>query len=68
MSENKKQENFKRVIKIKGMIGLRNPTFMQGRDYYLEKGLYVFTEEYLLNRGYCCSNNCRHCPYQSKTE
>lgn len=32
-------------------------------DYYIENGLYVFTERYLLNRGYCCQSGCRHCPY-----
>ncbi len=34
-----------------------------GEDYYIENGLYVFTEKYLKERGYCCSNGCRHCPY-----
>ncbi|MEK6829880.1 MAG: DUF5522 domain-containing protein [Nanoarchaeota archaeon] len=23
----------------------------------------VFTEEYLLKRGFCCNNGCKHCPY-----
>ena len=32
-------------------------------DYYIEAGKYVFTEWYLLKRGYCCKNACRHCPY-----
>lgn len=33
-------------------------------DYYInEKGLFVFTEKYLLHRGYCCKNGCQHCPY-----
>ena len=32
-------------------------------DYYIENGLYVFTERYLLKRGYCCQSGCRHCPY-----
>lgn len=32
-------------------------------DYYIENGLYVFTEHYLLKRGYCCQSGCRHCPY-----
>jgi len=31
--------------------------------YYNEEGLMVFTREYLLKRGYCCRNGCRHCPY-----
>jgi hypothetical protein len=35
----------------------------EGVDYYVENGLYVFTEEYLLKRGYCCQSGCRHCPY-----
>ena len=33
-------------------------------DFYLsEQGFRVFTEQYLLKRGYCCESNCRHCPY-----
>lgn len=31
--------------------------------YYTEEGYIVFTEKYLLKRGYCCQNGCRHCPY-----
>lgn len=31
--------------------------------YYMESGLIVFTEAYLLKRGYCCKRICRHCPY-----
>ncbi|MCE2740331.1 MAG: DUF5522 domain-containing protein [Sphingobacteriales bacterium] len=23
----------------------------------------VFTANYHLQRGYCCKNGCRHCPY-----
>ena len=36
---------------------------VEGEDYYLEDGLYVFTESFLRRRGYCCDNGCRHCPY-----
>ncbi|MEM8908064.1 MAG: DUF5522 domain-containing protein [Bacteroidota bacterium] len=36
---------------------------IQGRDYYLENGRYVFTAYYLSKRGYCCKSGCRHCPY-----
>ena len=33
--------------------------------YYLnEDGLMVFTEKYLRERGYCCGNGCKHCPYE----
>lgn len=32
--------------------------------YYIsDEGFRVFTEKYHLQRGYCCTNNCRHCPY-----
>ncbi len=31
--------------------------------YYTPEGYKVFTEKYLLKRGYCCQNGCRHCPY-----
>jgi hypothetical protein len=40
------------------------PPLVEGRDYYVDPdGLYVFTAEYLLARGYCCRSGCRHCPY-----
>lgn len=31
--------------------------------YFSEEGFKVFTKTYHLKRGYCCKNNCRHCPY-----
>ena len=31
--------------------------------YYLENGRVVFTQQFHLDRGYCCGNKCRHCPY-----
>ena len=31
--------------------------------HYFENGMMVFTEAYHLQRGYCCGNGCRHCPY-----
>jgi hypothetical protein len=36
---------------------------VEGEDYYIENGYYVFTSGYLLKRGYCCGSGCRHCPY-----
>lgn len=36
------------------------------RMFYIDNGLYVFTEAYHLKRGYCCNNGCRHCPYGFK--
>jgi hypothetical protein len=40
----------------------------EGEDYYLEGEFMVFTSAYLLKRGYCCGNNCRHCPYDQGKE
>jgi hypothetical protein len=40
------------------------PLTVQPGDFYLERGLMVFTAAYHLRRGYCCGNRCRHCPYQ----
>jgi hypothetical protein len=38
--------------------------FKEGTDYYLSKeGYRIMTESYLVKRGYCCGNGCRHCPY-----
>jgi hypothetical protein len=39
----------------------------EGEDYYIENGYRVLTEKFLVNRGWCCSNNCRHCPYSPKS-
>jgi hypothetical protein len=41
---------------------------LEERDYYLEGGLMVFTAHYLMQRGYCCENGCRHCPYDKEVE
>ncbi len=38
---------------------------IEGIDYYYdEHGRWVFTEKYLKERGYCCKNGCKHCPYE----
>ena len=42
---------------------LMSRPLIENEDFYIEKGLYVFTAAYLLKRGYCCGNGCRHCPY-----
>jgi hypothetical protein len=34
----------------------------------MENGYRVMTESYLTNRGYCCANGCRHCPYWPKAQ
>ncbi len=40
----------------------------EGKDFYLHKGYRVMTESYLVRRGYCCSNGCKHCPYSPKAQ
>jgi len=35
----------------------------EGLDFYMEDGRFVLTEHFLRERGYCCGNGCRHCPY-----
>lgn len=39
-----------------------------GRDFYTEQGSVVFTAAFLLRRGWCCGNGCRHCPYEDVGE
>ncbi len=41
----------------------QSQTHVEGLDFYFEDGLMVLTRRYLLNRGTCCGNGCRHCPY-----
>jgi len=38
---------------------------IEGEDfYYSEEGYIVLTEKYHLEKGYCCGNGCRHCPFE----
>lgn len=32
--------------------------------YYNEDGYVVLTEKYHLEKGICCGNGCKHCPYE----
>ena len=41
-------------------------TFVEGLDFYFDDGLMVLTRRYLMNRGYCCENDCRHCSYSDR--
>jgi hypothetical protein len=41
--------------------------WIEGEDfYYNEQGFIVLTARYHLDRGHCCGNGCRHCPYEYK--
>jgi hypothetical protein len=44
------------------------PPLVEGLDYYVEDGRWVFTEHYLRKRGHCCESGCRHCPYGYRKE
>jgi hypothetical protein len=47
----------------------KQPLPLQAGDYYIsEAGLMVFTAQYHLKRGYCCGNDCKHCPYLKNVE
>ena len=36
----------------------------EGKDFYYDaQGNVVFTQSWHLQRGYCCGNGCRHCPF-----
>lgn len=42
----------------------RKGPLIEDLDYYLDPdGKFVLTSWYLLKRGHCCQNGCRHCPY-----
>ena len=42
--------------------------FVEGKHYYLESGKIITTELFHKQRGYCCGNKCRHCPYEPQYE
>ena len=43
---------------------MMNNNLAEGEDYYFnEDGYIVLTEKYHLNKGFCCGNGCKHCPY-----
>ena len=43
------------------------PEESEGGDYYFNSdGYVVLTAKYLLERGYCCGNGCKNCPYDYK--
>lgn len=57
----KPEQTEKRVTDVR-------PKLIEGEDFYFEGGLMVLTAEFLRKRGYCCSNECRHCPYPKHRE
>lgn len=46
---------------------MKKPLFDDDDTFYVnQEGNYVFTAQYLLQRGYCCGNGCLHCPFDYK--
>lgn len=44
-----------------------NDELKGGEDFYMSpEGYRIMTEAYLKERGYCCGNGCKHCPYYPK--
>lgn len=54
----KKEPSEKREFESKQLV--------EDLDFYFERGFMVLTSRFLLNRGYCCGNGCRHCPYDDE--
>lgn len=49
---------------------MKKSELIEGVHYYInENGMFVFTEKYHLERGWCCGDKrkdgkrCKHCPY-----
>lgn len=43
---------------------MKQEKLTEGIDYYInEDGFVVLTEQYHLQKGYCCGMGCLHCPY-----
>ena len=46
-----------------------NNNLIEGEDFYFnEDGFTVLTAKFHLQRGYCCGNGCKHCPYKNDAE
>jgi len=39
--------------------------FIEGIHFYYENGYVVLTERFHLERGHCCHNDCKHCPFDN---
>ena len=41
-------------------------SFKEGTHYYMEGERVIFTAQFHIERGQCCGNGCRHCPFDPK--
>lgn len=62
--EQKEIKNFWHYMKSDLANSSKQEKLVEETDYYFENGLMVLTSHFLLNRGYCCGNGCRNCPYE----
>ncbi len=46
----------------------RKNELIENLDFYFENGLMVLTAHFLKKRGFCCANECRHCPYNKNDQ
>lgn len=45
---------------------MKQHDFIKDIHYYLDGDRVIFTEQYHIQRGECCGNRCRHCPFEPK--
>ena len=47
------------------ILAAHDAAMARGEAGYLDpvNGLFVMTAAYLAERGFCCDQGCRHCPY-----
>lgn len=45
---------------------MKNKKYKEGVHYYMDGERVVFTALFHIERGSCCGNGCRHCPYDPK--
>ncbi|MBN8858687.1 MAG: cysteine-rich CWC family protein [Sphingobacteriales bacterium] len=48
------------------LFPVQKEMLIEGLHYTIENGMFVFTELYHIQRGYCCRNGCRNCAYGFK--
>lgn len=44
---------------------MANKEFKEGEHFYLDNGKVIMTELFHKERGFCCGNKCKHCPYEN---
>jgi tRNA (guanine-N7-)-methyltransferase len=60
-----KDDELKQLLKEPAYLQAGMKELIENIDYYFNgDGLIVLTEKYHLDKGYCCGNGCKHCPYQ----